>query len=662
MRTIVPTRPKSTHISQSKKARRLKKTLPTSTSPVDLLSDSTLLERKNYFELSTVESTQLHSDLQRTGSKIEAWSFVVHPDILSRIGNGNAQCTRYLITIDTLRSTIYFAVRNFLLAISENVSSYYSGGTADFICDAYLDDDQYKAFHERLVETLKSSKAERITSKVQNLVSVFKVRRSLVLGGVDITKLTPSESLIEEILADPTKFHVVQQNYRSKEAGTLLGGDKNVREYLTRLKAGNVIVAYKAVFDFARYFDREIVPFCRGTRVIEPLLKKAEKNHAILGPVRELLEVVVTQSEDEAEKEVSHVFINDYRNPKHRNQWRTLMYEEASDDVNLYTYPLEGTLNESPVHLSDLPEAVHHAQSYRTEGLCLGVLSHPMIVKTPRKICMTHEALHYHGVTLGGAGQGKTNTDLVLVSQAMKFLDRAIILDASKSVSGKQAVLPFEAASQLRIVSIHETKRPKLSASLDSCFSRKGIFLVEMAPQDFSIVAEHLIDAILRQADGTSANADRRIQSLLLIEEANDAFGNDHQTRQRLVGAFSALLNKASRKGWCIWVSTQYPSHLGYDNDSALATLRGLHNRIVHYIDKPEERDAFLKCLDLGKSENEKTARELENVKRGVAMLTAAELKNGQLVQLPLVRVSIQKLESPHREDVTSKLPEKASR
>jgi hypothetical protein len=70
-----------------------------------------------------------------------------------------------------------------------------------------------------------------------------------------------------------------------------------------------------------------------------------------------------------------------------------------------------------------------------------------------------------------------------------------------------------------------------------------------------------------------------------LIEEANDAWGSAESQRRERLRALEALLNKAWRKGWCVWLSTQSPEHLGVDILGAERVLGMLKNRVIHSID-----------------------------------------------------------------------------
>src|SRR5579864_1076725 len=109
------------------------------------------LEERCYFDLSKgtkrfLNSTKLHP--------VEAWSFVPHPDVITALTRQRSQFKRYIFTVDRQRSKIYSPVRDFLLTQDMNISSYDSGGWADFICDAHFDSGQLEAFQHSLTSVL----------------------------------------------------------------------------------------------------------------------------------------------------------------------------------------------------------------------------------------------------------------------------------------------------------------------------------------------------------------------------------------------------------------------------------------------------------------------------------------------------------------------------
>ena len=155
-----------------------------------------------------------------------------------------------------------------------------------------------------------------------------------------------------------------------------------------------------------------------------------------------------------------------------------------------------------------------------------------------------------------------------------------------------------------------------------------------------------LFDACLSEIEQSKINVgndDRVVTSLLLVEEANDAFGKNGE-RRRIIGRFEEILNKAYRKGWCIWISTQHPSHLGYDDASALKILRLLQTRIVHQLelgDIPLLKD----CLkEVAPAQLRDKLDRLTQLKKGVALIHGTSRADGQVVILPPVIASIRLL------------------
>ena len=105
-----------------------------------------LLEVKSYFDLTTYEKKKVNQYFKKD---IGAWSFIPHPKVLEVI-NKNKHIKRYIVIIETLRANIYDSIRDFLSKNDVNINSYYTGGSADFICDAYLSEEAYNQFIESL--------------------------------------------------------------------------------------------------------------------------------------------------------------------------------------------------------------------------------------------------------------------------------------------------------------------------------------------------------------------------------------------------------------------------------------------------------------------------------------------------------------------------------
>lgn len=548
------------------------------------------LEHLSYFELSKGQKKIVGSLKESLGTPIEAWSFVPHPAVVSRLQSSSGPLTRYIFTIDTLRSRIYFRIKTFLEEQAKNVNSYYSGGWADFICDGHFTEEGLRDFMSALKGALMDAGAAPLSPQndVSKLITLFRVEDSLVLCGRPLANFgAPSYDMLEEIVSDRLKFELVYRNYNSPEALQQFGGnEKRLKDYLKRLHSERVILCYQVVFDYAKFVDTEYVPLCQATKVMDTVLKRAQGNRDLSSPVVDLLKVRPEQVTDSAENEVTHIFINEYRFPGDRQKWKALLYQYAGEEINLYTYPLEGTLNESPVHLSDLPEVLARSGSYcsvSAKDILLGNISHPLAAENPPEAFLSLESLSNHGLTLGAPGTGKTNTDLVLVAGAAKAVRTVLIVDSTKGIASKLSSLNSEVGQPVERFSFADgASAESMEKTISDCISRRGIYLLEPDTSILPRLVDIIVSCIEGSSDETTGNRSREVAGFLLIEEANDAWGSVEGERQERIRAMEALLNKAWRKGWCIWLSTQSPSHLGFDGLSVMANLRLLRNRIIH--------------------------------------------------------------------------------
>ena len=75
-----------------------------------------VLEHRSYFDLAKRERKTVDSLTQACGIGIDAWTFVLHPAVIEALQPASSELTRYIFTIDTLRSRIYFRIKEFLLS------------------------------------------------------------------------------------------------------------------------------------------------------------------------------------------------------------------------------------------------------------------------------------------------------------------------------------------------------------------------------------------------------------------------------------------------------------------------------------------------------------------------------------------------------------------
>ncbi len=379
-----------------------------------------------------------------------------------------------------------------------------------------------------------------------------------------------------------------------------------------------------------------------GSRSKNMLETRSPDPVALLEPTIELLSVLLIQSTDPVEREVSHIFINEYKTPGERNDWRSKVYSTLGDDLNVFTFPLEGTLNESPIVLSDLSEVLSRSKLYSGE-LVIGTLSHSEL-KTPQPIGLQAAALGGQGVTLGISGSGKTNTDCVLITEASKHLKRVIVANSIESHSIRDKQDAFSESTR-KLIEYFKVKPGSGSAGIqvavNQAFSRNGISVIEADKSMF----QNMFDACITKVDasaGNVGNTPRVLEGMLLVEEANDAFGSDDARRKR-VDNLERVLTKAWRKGWCIWLSTQHPSDVGYDNASVSRILRALQNRIFHQLD---ESDVALASSLL--SDDDEAAKKFEvlltHMKKWTAIVRGTFNDGGTIRPHPPITTAIREL------------------
>jgi hypothetical protein len=564
------------------KGARTVKAAPDESNAFRLLgAEPDLLESTCYYDLP-VKLRKAADVLEKSGPPqgIEGWSFVPHPDVFDSLV-ADSQMRRYIFTIDTLRSAVYFPVLDLLRSQTANISSYYSGGWADFICDGYLTPDQFENFRASVLRTMKDAGITKWGSE-HDAITVFEVIKPIVVcGHVYDRTPRPDKRAIQKVLDTRLKFEQCFRNYRSKPAERACGGAEGVADYVRWLKEQSLVLCFRVITDTSHYANRDYVPMMLSNRstVISNILNHATASSAVMAPIRELLEVT-PRTESEEEREITHICVNVYAYPGQRHEWKSAVYKASQIDVNLYNYPLEGTINESPTYISDLPESLAAARGYRNaRSIELGSLSHPLLHQDAPTIALPLDGLHRHGVSLGQPGTGKTNADVVIASGATKHLGTVIILDASLGIRDMSSVFEKDGNSLRR-----ELLSKPGQVDAVRILHGSGSVLVECKRDAFPSLVSSFLSAVQAEPDVAGVGSDRKLKGLLLIEEAADGIRTDGDVEQ-----IRQTLDKAYRKGWSIWFSLQRPSGLGKSRARAAEILGLLGNRIILRIDNEEE-------------------------------------------------------------------------
>ena len=280
------------------------------------------------------------------------------------------------------------------------------------------------------------------------------------------------------------------------------------------------------------------------------------------------------------------------------------------------------------------------ARQYQGDIL-LGRLSHGSNPQNTSQISIQSESLALQGITLGKPNQGKTNTDCVLLTGASRRFKRVIVIDHSRSIKEKEARFPEELRKRIRYISPGKRASPFDIASCIAKCVEDDLYVLEVNDDQ----VPRLFDSFLSEIENSPTNkynVKRVISSFLLVEEANDALGTGDE-RKRLVRRLQTILSKAHRKGWCIWLSTQKPSHLGYDDESSISIMRSLQYRILHAV---EPADAVLLKAAIGNGRLGKMIDETISLPQCEAIVFGHYYFDGKMAPLPPVRVRINELGS----------------
>jgi hypothetical protein len=175
--------------------------------------------------------------------------------------------------------------------------------------------------------------------------------------------------------------------------------------------------------------------------------------------------------------------------------------------------------------------------------------------------------------------------DLVLASEAVKYLKTVVLFDPTGGIDSKLNVLPSAANALIKKVTLSDEKS---NDEILEQLSVDGLLLTTCPQAQAAAIFSNIMSALLSIPDPVSSNAPRKVSRLLMVEEAGDLLGDANRSNvQQLI----QLLTKAWRKGWCIWISTQQPTSLGYDQGTRSKILSLLQNRILARLHSIAERE-----------------------------------------------------------------------
>lgn len=610
-------------------------------------------ESFSYFDLEPSERIELEEITKALGKPVEAWSFVPHPAVIEALqaDEGSTRRDRYIITIDSMCAAAYFPIADMLRQARVNINSYFSGGWADFVINAYFSEREKETFISGTRTVLeKHAKPGMGDKDADDLITVFRVEKELILHRKGVQESMPGHAAIDAVMKDRARFEMLLRDYRSADSTrAFIGDEAALAAHLRQLFQDRVILGFNPVFEYAFCFETQIVPIIGFDRSTADLVRRVMANELLRKPVVELCSVQVQAAAEESEKIVRHIALCEYDFPGQRNTWRETLYGSRTDThntTNIYTYPLEGTLNETPWVLSDYPDRWNRALSYQdaTSGIRLGKLSHSHADKNAPQIFLPISGLGAHGITLGRPASGKTNSDVVLTDEFVRRLHRVVVLDSTGGFANKLPQRLRDLASCPQIDSDQASNGTFVRSVL---LRSRGLVIPEIDGTQWATLLPTLFSEVDRLPDASAGNTARAVDSLLLIEEANSIWGETSEERTARLNGLDSLLNKAYRKGWAVWVSTQFPQHLERDGDGGFGIVAQLKNRIVHQCGDPQAIRVLQNVVagEAGAEEGKVFNSMLESLPQYCAVVFGVIGGEGDMRSLPAVPVAIRKAE-----------------
>jgi len=620
-------------------------------SAVDLFQDLRVrageLEEAPYFDLSD-DTRRLITDFNKVSPRpIKGWSFIPHPEVVEAFTRASP-LRRFILTIDAVRNRIFDPVEKFLREQPANIRSYYAGGWSDFVCDVQLTKDQFEDFLAELEGVLVTAGIMDFLLTVKEAISVFEVTDAIIVCRQPLARLQrPRIATINALLKSLTRFEAVFRNYQSSAALAAFDGHKReLKKYVRELRTSGTAICFRPIWDVAHFGTMDYVPTVLESQraaPIDKLLRTADTKPELLKPVNELLKVQAYADTSSAEQEVNYFFINDYDYPGERLRWKLAVYaHNPTIGINLYNYPIDEVLCDGHVSLSDLPETLAAIKQY-SEGALLGWLAHDQVDADAYALRLPFAGLSQSGVTLGDPGFGKTNADMVLASEVMLSIPSVIILDGTKSIDEKLNVLPAHAKAKLLRVRVPSDKG--LATDVASVLATPGFWVVEYDSAEAPAVFREFLRQIQVTTAGAADNIDRRLDRLLLVEEAVQVLGKSAPEKRQMLGALQEFATLAWRKGCCLWLSAHYLSEFDTPDFSAETLLTAFKNRVILHISHGADLDRLLRFAE----DEGCTPRDVERLRdaipklgKGFALTRGITVNSdGTSTPLPYIRTRI---------------------
>jgi len=192
-----------------------------------------------------------------------------------------------------------------------------------------------------------------------------------------------------------------------------------------------------------------------------------------------------------------------------------------------------------------------------------------------------------------------------------------------------------------------KTDSARAASDVRGLADMEGIVVLEANKRDIADVFAAFMDDIEKVGDATVGYQPRKVNKMLLVEEAGQVLGSDGKQKENAI-RLPQLLDEAYRKGWCIWLSAQHPSSIAPNKEVSVQLLKKLKNRII--MAQTTEVDTIVEVLKQEKPftpEDESYLRStVGELATGDAICRGVELSPNE-VRLPLIGVTIRRLDVP---------------
>jgi hypothetical protein len=466
-----------------------------------------------------------------------------------------------------------------------------------YVISPEIEQDFNNKFRLDILNILRKGPVEK--KYVPSLLTSFQITKPLILGGRSIKD---EEIQDDEFIKDSSNLVKLEEayiDYLSDQAKERLGGENNIKKFLKNLENKGIIISYKIIHKFAHFKCRFYITlsYCEPSSID---IIRNDKN--LLKKIIDLYEITSHKDNvDVFDIHTTYLIIGEFSNLDDYHKWKEQLYDllKNTNTINVFSFPVEGTLQEGAHYISNFPRFYDVCHSY-----AIGLADAKIQIGNPifrgeesiadLPIYLNLNVLNHHGLILGEPGTGKTWTMWLLAKQILDKGKTVHIIDPTGGA--REKIEWFLKVGMLKEQYIRENIETidflRFKNEINELPTGK-IFIYKINVENIKKELPELFDKfkfLIEKREG-STQKERYIDNVVFFEEAHELF----TLHKSYIDTASSLLVNAERKGVSVWLSLHSPSQLSRSDASNdfMFICKHLKNRIVHKISETDIQVVF---------------------------------------------------------------------